>query len=86
MVGWVGGGFGWVGEFLGGWVVGGLCVGGWACGRANGRVGRRANGRAGRQASRQAGMYVGSLRLNIYFLTIYTFDLKLIFNSSDNGN
>ena len=41
---------------------------------------------AGRQASMQAGMKVGSLRLNIYFLTMYTFDLKLNFNSSDNGN
>ena len=81
MGGWVVGLGGWV-IFLGGWVVGRMCVGGWACGWACGW----ANGRAGRQASRQGGMYVGSLRLNIYFLTIYTFDLKLIFNSSDNRN
>ena len=47
---------GWVGEFLGGWVVGGLCVGGWACRRANGRAGSRENGRAGRQAGRQVCM------------------------------
>ena len=41
----------------------------------------------GRQASRQAGRYVGRLIiLNNYFSTIYTFDLKLILNSSDNGN
>ena len=42
--------------------------------------------RDGGLAGRQAGMKVGSLQLNIYFLTIYTFDLKLSLNSSDNGN
>ena len=51
-----------------------------------GRAGCQSGWQAGRQASRQAGMSVGSFRLNIYFLTIYTFDLKLIFKSSDNGN
>ena len=56
MGGWVVGFGGWVGEFLGGWVVGGLCVGGWTCRRANGRAGSRENGRAGRQAGRQVCM------------------------------